>query len=38
MDLEIKPVDRPIYDQQLASFLPSRMIDMHSHGWRKNFR
>ncbi len=38
LDLEIKPVDRAVYDRRLASFLPARIIDMHTHVWRDSFR
>ena len=35
---EIKEVDRRFYQEKLASFLPDRMVDIHTHVWLKGFR
>ena len=31
----IRDIDRKVYDEELASFLPDRMIDIHTHVWLK---
>jgi predicted TIM-barrel fold metal-dependent hydrolase len=36
--LEIKDVDRRFYREKLEGFLPDRIIDIHTHVWRKAFR
>ena len=33
MPFEVKEVDRAFYNERLADFLPSRMIDIHTHVW-----
>ena len=38
MLFEIKDVDRRIYADRLAGFLPRRIIDIHTHVWLKEFR
>jgi predicted TIM-barrel fold metal-dependent hydrolase len=38
MLFEIKDVDRQYYQEQLADFLPKRIIDFHTHVWLKEFR
>ena len=38
MLFEVKEVDRQFYQEHLAGFLPSRMIDIHTHIWLKAFR
>ena len=38
MNLEIRPVDQAVYESKLQDFLPPRMIDVHSHVWRKMHR
>jgi len=35
---EVKDVDRRFYREKLASFLPDRMVDIHTHIWLKGFR
>ena len=35
MLFEIKEIDRKVYDQRLADFLP---IDFHTHVWLEEFR
>jgi len=37
MSIKIRDVDRAFYDEHLAGFLPRRMIDFHTHVWRKEF-
>jgi len=32
---EIKDVDRRFYEERLRGFLPERMIDIHTHVWKK---
>ncbi|MCL1854676.1 MAG: amidohydrolase [Clostridia bacterium] len=34
---EVKEVDRVFYESRLKSFLPSRMIDVHTHIWLADF-
>ncbi|HNS49089.1 MAG TPA: GNAT family N-acetyltransferase [bacterium] len=34
---EVKPVDRDFYQERLEAFLPARMIDIHTHVWRRGF-
>ena len=36
--LEIRDVDRRFYREKLEGFLPDRIIDAHTHVWRKDFR
>jgi len=36
--LEIKAVDREFYQQRLKSFLPTRLIDIHTHVWLDQFK
>ncbi len=36
--LEIKPLDREIYESQLRDFLPDKIIDAHCHIWREEIR
>ena len=35
---EVKNVDRRFYQEKLQSFLPDRIIDVHTHVWLKDFR
>ena len=35
---EIRDVDRRFYREKLESFLPDRIIDVHTHVWLKDFR
>ena len=35
---EVKDVDRRFYREKLQSFLPDRIIDVHTHVWLKSFR
>jgi predicted TIM-barrel fold metal-dependent hydrolase len=35
--MQIKPLDRTIYQRQLADFLPARIIDIHTHVWKQSF-
>jgi predicted TIM-barrel fold metal-dependent hydrolase len=35
---EVKDVDQRFYREKLASFLPDRMVDIHTHVWLKDFR
>jgi predicted TIM-barrel fold metal-dependent hydrolase len=37
MLFEVKDVDRNVYRQHLAGFLPAKMIDIHTHVWLKTF-
>jgi len=34
----VKDVDRQFYQQNLAGFLPKKMVDIHTHIWLKAFR
>jgi hypothetical protein len=34
---QIKDVDRKVYRDQLAGFLPAKLIDIHTHLWLKQF-
>jgi hypothetical protein len=34
---EVKEVDREFYRDHLAGFLPARILDIHTHVWRKEF-
>jgi predicted TIM-barrel fold metal-dependent hydrolase len=36
--LEVQDVDRRFYREKLRSFLPDRIIDVHTHVWLKTFR
>jgi len=36
--IELKDVDRQFYQQHLAGFLPTKMLDIHTHIWLKAFR
>jgi hypothetical protein len=38
MLFEIKEIDRRFYNENLADFLPTRLIDIHTHIWLKDFR
>lgn len=35
---EIKDVDRKTYEEQLEPFLPSKMIDIHTHIWLNKYK
>jgi hypothetical protein len=35
---EVKAVDRAVYQDQLRSFLPGRLIDIHTHVWLDEFQ
>ena len=35
---EIKDIDRKVYQEELASFLPEKMIDAHTHVWLNKFK
>ena len=35
---DVKDVDRKLYQERLKSFLPDRIIDIHTHVWLKSFR
>ncbi len=35
---DVKDVDRRFYREKLQSFLPDRIIDVHTHVWLKDFR
>lgn len=37
MPFEIKDIDRKFYNDYLADWLPSKMIDIHAHVWLKTF-
>ncbi len=37
MLFEVKEVDRRFFAEQLADFLPSRLIDIHTHVWLTSF-
>jgi len=37
MPFVIRDVDRAIYEDQLAGFLPPKLIDIHTHVWLKEF-
>lgn len=37
MLFEVRDGDRELYERQLADFLPSRLIDIHTHVWLKEF-
>jgi predicted TIM-barrel fold metal-dependent hydrolase len=34
---EVKAIDRQFYEQRLRSFLPTRIIDVHTHVWLDRF-
>ncbi len=34
---EVTPNDKRIYEEELKDFLPQKMIDIHTHLWRKEF-
>lgn len=34
----VSPHDRDIYAGQLRSFLPERIVDLHAHVWKKQFK
>ena len=38
MIFPLKDVDRRFYQEHLAGFLPSKMVDIHTHVWLKAFR
>lgn len=33
--IDLKPIDRQVYASQLREFLPERIIDVHTHIWRR---
>ena len=33
--IEIRDVDRRFYEERLANFLPERIVDIHTHVWRR---
>ena len=35
---EVNAVDRAVYQDQLRSFLPGRLIDIHAHVWLDQFQ
>ena len=35
---DVKDVDRRFYREKLQHFLPDRIIDVHAHVWRRDFR
>ena len=35
---EIKPIDHDFYQQRLRDFLPSKLIDIHTHVWLDQFQ
>ena len=35
---EVKPIDREFYTQRLQSFLPTCIIDIHTHVWLNQFK
>ncbi len=35
---EVKDIDRKIYETELRDFLPEKMIDIHTHVWKKSLR
>ena len=35
---EVKPIDREFYTQRLQSFLPTCIIDIHTHVWLNQFQ
>lgn len=35
---EVRDIDRKVYQEELASFLPDKMIDIHTHVWLKQYR
>lgn len=35
--LEIKPVDQAFYEKRIKSFLPNKIIDIHTHIWLERF-
>ena len=35
--VEIKPIDRAFYEERLNGWLPSRIVDIHTHVWLKSF-
>lgn len=37
MSIELKPIDRKTYQEKIRDFLPARLIDIHTHIWRKSF-
>jgi len=37
MLFEVKDVDKELYEERLADFLPARMIDVHTHVWLDTF-
>ena len=37
MLFEVKEIDRELYNEHLAGFLPPRMVDIHAHVWLKSF-
>ena len=37
MLFEVKDVDRKVYSEHLADYLPPRMVDVHTHLWLRAF-
>jgi predicted TIM-barrel fold metal-dependent hydrolase len=35
---EVQPFDREFYEERLKSFLPSKLIDIHTHVWLDRFK
>jgi uncharacterized protein len=35
---EIKEIDQQVYEERLVDFLPTQIIDFHTHVWLKEFR
>ncbi len=35
---EVTPLDRQIYEQELKDFLPDKIIDIHTHVWKRSIR
>jgi len=36
--IELNSYDKKVYEEKLADFLPERMIDVHTHIWKEEFR
>jgi predicted TIM-barrel fold metal-dependent hydrolase len=37
MFFDVKSIDRQIYREKLSGFLPSKIVDVHTHVWLKSF-
>jgi predicted TIM-barrel fold metal-dependent hydrolase len=37
MLFDVTPLDRAVYEKELADFLPTRIIDVHTHIWLRQF-